>query len=237
LFDLVRQLPKRLRRVIVGRYGLGEDPPCLLKELGEELNLTRERVRQLQQDALAWLRHPVHSWRLRQLVDENTATDYRRANGAERGATALAEAKAMSAKKPTAIEKRARNTAAPKPFVLAVLKQKLPLVFPRDPNLPPSPKPHYRSAYRYLGFDDLDAETLEVFSPFEIAIRLFDYSHLEPLGNPYLQTLGQGAGTLSPGEYVPVEPLPPGAKPVPSRSAAHLAASDGWSIPATLYRI
>jgi DNA-directed RNA polymerase sigma subunit (sigma70/sigma32) len=79
LFDLVGQLPKRLRRVIVGRYGLGEDAPCLLKELGEELNLTRERVRQLQQDALAWLRHPAHSWRLRQLVDENTAADYRRA--------------------------------------------------------------------------------------------------------------------------------------------------------------
>jgi RNA polymerase sigma factor (sigma-70 family) len=79
LFDLVGELPERLRRVIVGRYGLGEDAPCLLKELGEELNLTRERVRQLQQDALAWLRHPAHSWRLRQLVDENTAADYRRA--------------------------------------------------------------------------------------------------------------------------------------------------------------
>jgi len=79
LFDLVGQLPKRLRRVIIGRYGLGEDAPCLLQELGEELSLTRERVRQLQQDALAWLRHPAHSWRLRQLVDESTAADYRRA--------------------------------------------------------------------------------------------------------------------------------------------------------------
>jgi RNA polymerase sigma factor (sigma-70 family) len=79
LLDLVGQLPERLRRVIVGRYGLGQDPPCLLKELGEELGLTGERVRQLQQDALAWLRHPAHSWRLRQLVGKNTATDYRRA--------------------------------------------------------------------------------------------------------------------------------------------------------------
>ena len=79
LFDLVSQLPERLRQVIVGRYGLGEDPPCMLKELGKELGLTRERVRQLQQEALAWLRHPAHSWRLRQLVDKNTAADYRRA--------------------------------------------------------------------------------------------------------------------------------------------------------------
>jgi RNA polymerase sigma factor (sigma-70 family) len=79
LLDLVGQLPERLRRVIVARYGLGEDPPCLLKELGEEMGLTGERVRQLQQEALAWLRHPAHSWRLRRQVGKNTAADYRRA--------------------------------------------------------------------------------------------------------------------------------------------------------------
>ena len=79
LFDLVGQLPKRLRQVIVGRYGLGEQPPCTLRELGKELGLTGERVRQLQQEALAWLRHPAHSWRLRQLVGKNTIADYRRA--------------------------------------------------------------------------------------------------------------------------------------------------------------
>jgi RNA polymerase sigma factor (sigma-70 family) len=79
LLGLVGQLPERLRRVIVSRYGLQDDPPCLLKELGEELGLTGERVRQLQQEALAWLRHPAHSWRLRLLVGKNTAVDYRRA--------------------------------------------------------------------------------------------------------------------------------------------------------------
>jgi RNA polymerase sigma factor (sigma-70 family) len=79
LFDLVGQLPERLRQVIVSRYGLGEQPPCTLKELGKELGLTGERVRQLQQEALAWLRHPAHSWRLRQLVGRNRAKDYRRA--------------------------------------------------------------------------------------------------------------------------------------------------------------
>jgi hypothetical protein len=88
----------------------------------------------------------------------------------------------MSAdKKLTAIQKRAQNAEALAPFSLDHLKHQLPLVFPRDPDLPPSPKPHYRSAYRYLGFDDLDAESLETFSPFEIAVRLLDYSHLEPL--------------------------------------------------------
>jgi len=79
LHDLVGQLPKRLRRVIISRYGLGQQPPCTLKELGEELGLSGERVRQLQQDALAWLRHPAHSWRLRQLLDKNKTADYRHA--------------------------------------------------------------------------------------------------------------------------------------------------------------
>jgi RNA polymerase sigma factor (sigma-70 family) len=79
LLDRVSHLPERLRQVIVGRYGLGERPPCTLKKLGDELGLSGERVRQLQQDALAWLRHPAHSWRLRQLVGKHTAADYRRA--------------------------------------------------------------------------------------------------------------------------------------------------------------
>jgi hypothetical protein len=84
-------------------------------------------------------------------------------------------------KKPTAIQKRAHNPKALEPFALHNLKEKLPLVLSPDPNLPPSPKPQYRSAYRYLGADDLNEETLEPFSPFEIGVRLFDYSPLEPL--------------------------------------------------------
>ena len=79
LHDLVGQMPKHLRRVIVGRYGLGKELPCTLKELGEELGLSSERVRQLQQEALAWLRHPARSWHLRQLLGKNTAADYRQA--------------------------------------------------------------------------------------------------------------------------------------------------------------
>jgi RNA polymerase sigma factor (sigma-70 family) len=79
LHDLVGRLPKRLGQVIIGRYGLGEQPLCTLKEVGKEMGLSGERVRQLQQEALAWLRHPAHSWRLRQLLGKNRPTDYRRA--------------------------------------------------------------------------------------------------------------------------------------------------------------
>jgi len=95
----------------------------------------------------------------------------------------------MSAdKKLTAIQRRAQNPETLAPFALVTLKQKLPLVFPRDPDLPPSPKPRYRSAYRYLGCDDLNEETLETFSAFEIAVRLFDYSHLELLLAAHIYT-------------------------------------------------
>jgi hypothetical protein len=63
-----------------------------------------------------------------------------------------------AAKAPTAMEKRVQNRKALAPFALHNLKQKLPLVLPRDPDLPPSAKPRYRSAYRYLGFEDLNEE-------------------------------------------------------------------------------
>ena len=86
-----------------------------------------------------------------------------------------------TARTPTAIQKRAQNRKVLAPFALHKLKEKLPLVLPRDRRLAPSPKPRYRSAYRYLGWDDLNEETLESFSPFEIGVRLFDYSPLEPL--------------------------------------------------------
>jgi hypothetical protein len=84
-------------------------------------------------------------------------------------------------KTPSAIDKRDKNHKALEPFALDNLKEKLPLVLSPDPNLPPSPKSRYRSTYRYLGWDDLNEETIEVLSPFEISVRLFDYSPLEPL--------------------------------------------------------
>jgi RNA polymerase primary sigma factor/RNA polymerase sigma factor len=79
LVELVGRLPQRLRRVIVYRYGLAGQEQRTLKEIGAELGVTGERVRQLQQEALAWLRHPSHSVGVRQLLDKNTAADYRQA--------------------------------------------------------------------------------------------------------------------------------------------------------------
>jgi hypothetical protein len=82
----------------------------------------------------------------------------------------------------TAIEKRAQNREALARFALENLKLRLPLVFARDPDLPPSPKRRYRSHYCYLGFDQLeDPEKLDTLSSFEMSLQLFDFTHLEPL--------------------------------------------------------
>jgi RNA polymerase primary sigma factor len=45
-------LTPRTRRIIELRYGLGGGEPMLLEAVGREVGLTRERVRQLEADAL-----------------------------------------------------------------------------------------------------------------------------------------------------------------------------------------
>jgi RNA polymerase sigma factor (sigma-70 family) len=77
LYRLVSGLPEPLHRVVIWRYGLGGRPVRTLAQVGADLGLTAERVRQLQQEALAWLRHPARSWRLRGRLDLNTAAAYR----------------------------------------------------------------------------------------------------------------------------------------------------------------
>jgi hypothetical protein len=89
----------------------------------------------------------------------------------------------MSRSQPlSASQKRAEHPSALAAFDLLHLKQHLPLVFAPLPELPPSPKPHYRSAYRYLGWEQLqEVASLQTASAFEVAVRLFDYTQLEPL--------------------------------------------------------
>jgi DNA-directed RNA polymerase sigma subunit (sigma70/sigma32) len=73
---LVGRLPKRLRRVIRVRYELEGQAWQTLAELGAELGLCRERVRQLQVEALVWLRHPAHSQELRELLQRHSQQEY-----------------------------------------------------------------------------------------------------------------------------------------------------------------
>ena len=47
----IEQLPERHRRVLVRRYGLDDQKPATLAELSEELEISRERIRQIQREA------------------------------------------------------------------------------------------------------------------------------------------------------------------------------------------
>ncbi len=51
LKEAIERLPERARYVLVRRYGLDDHEPATLAELGDELEISRERVRQLQREA------------------------------------------------------------------------------------------------------------------------------------------------------------------------------------------
>jgi RNA polymerase primary sigma factor len=51
LKEAIERLPDRARYVLVRRYGLDDHEPATLAELGDELDISRERVRQLQREA------------------------------------------------------------------------------------------------------------------------------------------------------------------------------------------
>jgi RNA polymerase sigma factor (sigma-70 family) len=64
--DILSSLTDRERRIIEMRYGLDNEQGLTLKEVGNEFGLTRERIRQIEKEALAKLRHPSRS---RKLID------------------------------------------------------------------------------------------------------------------------------------------------------------------------
>ncbi len=51
LKEAIERLPERARYVLVRRYGLDDRDPATLADLGDELDISRERVRQLQREA------------------------------------------------------------------------------------------------------------------------------------------------------------------------------------------
>ena len=57
--EWVSQLTDRQRLVVERRYGLGGQDPTTLEDIANELGLTRERVRQIQMEALSTLRKHI----------------------------------------------------------------------------------------------------------------------------------------------------------------------------------
>ncbi len=72
IFDSIKtmlgQLTERERSILIMRYGIGGDLPCTLEEIGKKLDLTRERIRQIERKALTRLRSDQSVSELRKLL-------------------------------------------------------------------------------------------------------------------------------------------------------------------------
>ena len=67
--DVLDTLTPRERRVLQLRFGLIDDHQRTLEELGKRFGLTRERIRQIEANALRKLRHPSRSKKLRDYME------------------------------------------------------------------------------------------------------------------------------------------------------------------------
>ena len=79
LQDALSALPERWRQVIELAFGLSGQAPLSLAAIGRQLGVTRERVRQIRNQALGWLRLPAFSRRLRSLCEQDSRQHYRQA--------------------------------------------------------------------------------------------------------------------------------------------------------------
>jgi len=68
IMEILQELPPREVRVLQLRYGLIDGETYTLEEVGKKLGVTRERVRQIEAQALSRLRHPAHARRLKDFL-------------------------------------------------------------------------------------------------------------------------------------------------------------------------
>ncbi|MGD2145761.1 MAG: sigma-70 family RNA polymerase sigma factor [Anaerolineae bacterium] len=68
LRDVLEDLPPREVRILQMRYGLIDGKTYTLEEVGQKLGVTRERIRQIEVQALGRLRHPAHARKLRDFL-------------------------------------------------------------------------------------------------------------------------------------------------------------------------
>jgi len=67
--EVLNTLTDREKRVLILRFGLENGRPRTLEEVGRELNVTRERIRQIEAKALRKLRHPSRSKKLKDYLE------------------------------------------------------------------------------------------------------------------------------------------------------------------------
>ncbi len=70
LYDVLGTLEAREAAVVRMRYGLDGGQPKTLDEIGRSLKLSRERIRQIERETMAKLRHPSRSQVLRDYLDD-----------------------------------------------------------------------------------------------------------------------------------------------------------------------
>lgn len=69
LHEVLNTLSEREKRVIILRYGLIDNRQRTLEEVGQEFQVTRERIRQIETKALRKLRHPTRSRKLKDFLE------------------------------------------------------------------------------------------------------------------------------------------------------------------------
>jgi RNA polymerase primary sigma factor len=67
---MLSSLTPKEEKIIRRRFGIGEDLPRTLEEVGLEFDVTRERVRQIEAKAIRKLRHPSRSRWLRAFIED-----------------------------------------------------------------------------------------------------------------------------------------------------------------------
>jgi RNA polymerase primary sigma factor len=67
--NVLGELNEREQQVVIMRFGLDDEQPRTLEEVGKEFGVTRERIRQIESKTLAKLRHPHRSQKLREYLE------------------------------------------------------------------------------------------------------------------------------------------------------------------------
>ncbi|MCY4515448.1 MAG: sigma-70 family RNA polymerase sigma factor, partial [Candidatus Tectomicrobia bacterium] len=69
IHQMLNTLSPKEERILRMRFGLGDETPHTLEEVGQTFGVSRERIRQIEAQALRKLKHPTRSEQLRNFVE------------------------------------------------------------------------------------------------------------------------------------------------------------------------
>lgn len=70
LGSVLETLTESEKDILIKRYGLDGNKPMSLHQIGEQYNLSKERIRQIEKKAIRKLRHPSRSYKLKSFISE-----------------------------------------------------------------------------------------------------------------------------------------------------------------------